>query len=218
MNLKDVKTIFFDYDGTLHNSIKIYEPAFIKAYQFLREKGLVDQRDWNTNDIAYWLGFTSKEMWKEFLPEVSHELKMQASKIISEEMKRLTELGCAELYPNVLETLSYLKDKGYKLVFLSNCGLYYMETHRDLFQLDRYFDFMACSEQNDFKPKYEILNIIKEQFPKSQVIVGDRFHDIESGIKNNILTIGCSYGYGTEEELSMSDLIIESIDDLKQFL
>jgi len=33
--LEGIKTIYFDYDGTLHNSNKIYAPAFRKAYDFL---------------------------------------------------------------------------------------------------------------------------------------------------------------------------------------
>ena len=31
--------IIFDYDGTLHNSIKIYGPAFRKAYEYLIKEG-----------------------------------------------------------------------------------------------------------------------------------------------------------------------------------
>lgn len=30
-----VKTIIFDYDGTIHNTLGIYEPAFREAYQWL---------------------------------------------------------------------------------------------------------------------------------------------------------------------------------------
>ena len=30
-----MKYIIFDYDGTLHNSIKIYKPAFMTAYDYL---------------------------------------------------------------------------------------------------------------------------------------------------------------------------------------
>ena len=32
---KNIKNIVFDYDGTLHNSIKIYAPAFREAYNYL---------------------------------------------------------------------------------------------------------------------------------------------------------------------------------------
>ena len=33
-----VKTIIFDYDGTIHNTLGIYEPAFREAYQWLAEQ------------------------------------------------------------------------------------------------------------------------------------------------------------------------------------
>ena len=40
-----VKTIIFDYDGTIHNTLGIYEPAFREAYQWLSEQNVVEDRD-----------------------------------------------------------------------------------------------------------------------------------------------------------------------------
>lgn len=219
VNLSNIKTIFFDYDGTIHNSIKVYEPAFIKAYSYLVEEGYAPSKEWTTDEIKYWLGFSSKEMWKEFLPQLSIDIKQKASSIIKNEMeKQVLEYKMAELYDGAIDVLTYLKQKGYTLVFISNCGLNYMENNTKLFQLDLYFDHMICSEQHDFIAKHEILKKVLPQFPMDRVIIGDRIHDIESGVKNNIYTIGCNYGYGSKEELIQSDVIIEDITQLKQYL
>ncbi len=212
-----IKTIFLDYDGTSHNSIKIYAPAFKKAYEFIVNNTGVSKREWSDSEISYWLGFSSKDMWIKFLPEVSLDIKIEASDIIKKEMTKQIEDGDAELYTGVIETLNYLKTKGYKLVFISNCGKYYMDTHTKLFNLDQYFDKMFCSEQFGFIPKYEILKEVMLQFPKEMVIIGDRFHDIESGIKNNIYTIGCLYGFGNIDELSEADLVIDDIRELTHY-
>ena len=40
-----VKTIIFDYDGTIHNTLGIYEPAFREAYQWLSEQNVVGTED-----------------------------------------------------------------------------------------------------------------------------------------------------------------------------
>ena len=39
-----VKTIIFDYDGTIHNTLGIYEPAFREAYQWLAEQNVVEEQ------------------------------------------------------------------------------------------------------------------------------------------------------------------------------
>ncbi|MBL4935055.1 HAD family hydrolase [Clostridium sp. YIM B02515] len=215
---KDIKTIFFDYDGTLHNSIAIYAPAFRKAYEYLVEEGYVQQRDWSNSEISYWLGFNPQDMWKRFIPDLSEELRQHCSSIIGEEMKRLIEQGKPVLYEGAIETLNYLKNKGYHLVFISNCKNYYKESHSKLFKLDRYFEALICSDEYNFIPKHEILSIIKNNYPEAMVIVGDRNQDIEAGKKNNIHTIGCSYGFALEKELDDADILIGDIRELVKYL
>jgi phosphoglycolate phosphatase len=59
----DVKTIIFDWDGTLHESIHIYKPAFLKAYKYLVENGFVSEYKWKDNEISAFLGMNPKQMW-----------------------------------------------------------------------------------------------------------------------------------------------------------
>lgn len=213
-----IKTIFFDYDGTLHNSIKIYGPAFRKVYMYLVDQGFAQQREWTDREISYWLGFNPKEMWEKFMPGLDEGIRNKCSQIIGEEMKSLIEKGKPELYEGAIDTINYLKNRGYRLVFISNCKLSYKNAHRILFNLEDYFEDLACSEEYNFIPKYEILRDIKNKYPHEMVIIGDRFQDIEAGKKNNIFTIGCSYGFSLEGELRDSDLIIDDIRDLKKYL
>ncbi|MFZ5351864.1 MAG: HAD family hydrolase [Bacillota bacterium] len=216
--LKDIKTIFFDYDGTLHDSMKIYGPAFRKAFGHLVEHGFVENRQWSDNEISYWLGFSSKEMWQKFMPDLDEKIREECSKIIGSEMTALMEEKKAVLYCGALETIKYLKNKGYHLVFLSNCGIYYRDKARELFNLDFYFEETACSEEYRYMPKYEILEKIMNKCPREMAIVGDRIHDIEAGKINNIYTIGCRYGFGSLDELSQADLIISDIRELMNYL
>lgn len=216
--LEDIKTIYFDYDGTIHNSIKIYIIAFRKAYDFLVENNKAEPSIWKDEEISKWLGYTSIKMWDSFMKDLEEPFKKQASSIVGKEMLNQISLGYAELYPNALNTLRTLKEKGYKLVFLSNCGINYMEASTKQFNLDRYFDDMYCAESYSFIPKDEILANIKSLYPDKQVIIGDRFHDIQTGLKNNIESIWCEYGFGKPEEAIGSTASIKEIKDLLNIL
>lgn len=218
IDFKKIKTIFFDYDGTLHNSINIYAPAFRKAYKFLADEGFAQKREWSDKEISYWLGFNPEEMWKNFMPSLSEELRKTCSNIISEEMAAQIEQGRPVLYEGAFETLEYLKDKGYHLVFISNCKTYYKECHSKLFNLDKYFENLICSDDYNFIPKADILKAIKQNYPEDMIIVGDRRQDIDAGRKNNIYTIGCSYGFALEGELDDADMLIKSIRELTKYL
>jgi phosphoglycolate phosphatase len=216
--LNDIKTIFFDYDGTLHNSIHIYGPAFQKSYDYLVDQGYAQKRNWFQEEISYWLGFNPPDMWKTFMPDLSEELRKSCSDIIAEEMKLQIEQGKPKLYEGALDTLQYLKEKGYQLVFISNCKMYYRDYHNKLFALDRYFDALICSEEYQFIPKHEIIKLIKHQYPEKMAIIGDRFQDMEAGIKNNMTTIGGRYGFALPDELKEADIMIDDIRDLMKLL
>lgn len=213
-----IRTIFFDYDGTLHNSIRIYAPAFRKAYAYLVQNGYAEERKFSDLEISRWLGYSPPDMWKEFMPQVEEDTRRKCSSIIGEEMSALTEKGYAKLYEGAQETLEYLHEKGYRLVFLSNCKIYYRDTHKEIFRLGDNFEDLVCSEEYDFIPKHEILKQIKPRYEEEMLIVGDRNQDMEAGMKNDIHTIGCSYGFSLENELSDADLVIDDIRDLKKYL
>lgn len=214
---QNVRTLIFDFDGTLHNSIKIYAPAFRKAYGFLVDLGIATKRLWLDDDIAYWLGFNSQEMWKQFMPDLDEEIRTHVSKMIGQEMLNQIRKGHSILYEGTLETLKYMKAKGYNLIFLSNCSERYKLIIKDYFNLGDYFDEMISSEAYNYAQKESILKLLIPKLQMEAVVIGDRIHDIKAGIENNLLTIGCEYGYGRPGELKDANLCIHSIDTLQRF-
>lgn len=217
-SLRGIRTVYFDFDGTLHDSIRVYAPAFRKAYAFLVEKGKAEEREWKDEEIGRWLGYTSVEMWKNFMGDLDEETRKDASRIIGREMRRQILDGNGKLYDHTLDVLETLHKRGYILVFLSNCGTAYMETAREQYGLDRYFQDMVCAGAHDFIPKEDILDKIMKNYPMDQVIVGDRHHDIVSGQVNGIPSIFCRYGYGREEEGEGAAFEIDSITELLEIL
>ncbi len=216
--MKDIKTIIFDYDGTIHNSSKIYVDAFRQMYREMVAAKDAPEREFRDEEITKWLGYSVQDMWNSFMPEFSQEKKMfyagEVGRLMTEKIRHKE----AVLYDGALETLQYLKDKGYYLLYLSNCGHAYMDMHADCFGLRNYFDHMYCSGDYDQKPKYEIFNVIKEEYPCEYLVVGDRFHDMEVARYHKVYTAGCIYGFGTREEIGDADVLLEDIRDLQKFL
>lgn len=209
-------TLILDYDGTLHESLLIYAPAFRLAYDGLVQKGLAPTRIFEDDEISRWLGLSAKDMWHRFMPELSQKEKDTCSAIIGEEMLRLTRAGKSKLYPHALDVLDQLKSQGHELVFLSNCKRSYMQAHREYWQLDRYFSAFYCTENFDFAPKWKIFDSFKEECSQSCIIVGDRIQDMEVATKHGLLSIGCTYGYGNMDELKQATILAGSVEEIPQ--
>lgn len=206
--------LLFDYDGTLHDSLQIYAPAFQAAYDRLAERGCVSPRVWSLSEIRQWIGLSPKEMWDRFQPDLPEEEKQAASILIGQRMLELIRAGRARLYPGVPEALDALRGEGYRLLLLSNCPVSYLQAHTDCFGLDRLFHGLYCGEQFGYRPKYEIFPELHARWGDSFIVIGDRAQDMEIAARNGPPAVGCLYGYGSQEELSAADLLIQSPSEL----
>lgn len=206
--------IVFDYDGTLHDSIRIYAPAIRKAQEYLVGKGLNNRAEITDKEATKWIGATAPEMWGDFAPDLPEEEMRHCSRLVGDEMVKLTLEGKAMLYPRAEYTLMELKRRGFTMLFLSNCKTGYMEAHREYFKLDRFFSGYFCSEAFGYIPKYEIFDSVKERWQGDFIIVGDRSQDIEIAERNGLTSIGCLYGYGGAGELQSSSYKIKEVEDM----
>lgn len=207
--------ILFDFDGTLHNTKKLYGGAFRRAYEFLVKEGYAEEKNYSDDDVSKYLGITAPEMWKSFMPELPAEVVRSASGIIGNEMLEGVLEGRAKLYEGIPETLETLKSEGCRLMVLSNCKVDYMNAHRKILKLDRWFEDYFCGEAFGFIPKEDIFCFIKKKYPDSDfVMVGDRASDILVGTKNRIPAVGCLYGFGTKAELENASVVVSSPEEI----
>lgn len=206
-------TLVMDYDGTIHDSLKIYEPAFRRAMFELEEKGWIEHKEYSAEEIAYWVGFSAAEMWMKFHPELSDEQREYASRLIGKYMHEAMNEGMAALYPGAEAVLDELK-RCYNLIFLSNCDRGYMSKHIELFKLDKWFDEFFCTGDYGFAPKEQVFaeHIYREGV--KYVAIGDRMKDIALAKNSGILGVGCLYGFGSREELAGADILVNSINEL----
>lgn len=206
--------LIFDYDGTLHESLRIYAPAFRLGYSHLVRKGLAPEKDFSDAEISQWLGFSAKDMWESFLPELPQPDKEWCSGMIGDEMIRLTLAGKAMLYPGAETVLRQLNAAGHNLLFLSNCKHSYMQAHREQFKLEQYFSAFYCTEDFDFAPKWQIAESILTNLSGQCVVIGDRWQDIEIASRHQFCSIACAYGYGSTDERSGATIQISSVEEM----
>ena len=209
-------TIFFDYDGTLHDSMRVYGPAFRKGVAWLEKEGYLAHQEYDDEWISHWLGWTTSDMWQTFTPQLPEEVWRNAAHIVGAEMDRLSSSGQGRLFEGIPEALTQLKQAGYTLAFLSNCRHAYRDAHRQFYNLDEWFDVYHCAQDFPGLAKWEIYQrvITEETHPGPHVMVGDRFHDIEVASKAHIASIGCAYGFGEADELNAASIIIEAPSEL----
>lgn len=196
--------LVFDFDGTLHKTEIAYKKAITES---LAELNL----DVNDFDFKSFIGMGPKDVWDIILEDDSDKtpyIKKNGDRII----KYMQEEG--ELFPGVIETLAYLKNK-YDLYILSKCRRVYMDAARKKFGLDRYFSKYFVGEDYNFLDKYKIL---RRELKEDYIMIGDRREDMEAGLKNRQKTIFATYGYGLIDESEGSYKNISSIVELKNIL
>lgn len=222
MNEKD-KYIVFDWDGTLHNTKKLYAESVRKAYGFLeklKQKGNIEgfaaktKEDLSEDNLAKYLGMTAAAMWADFMPGLEEDVRSQAEKIVGDSMVELVYNKSAVLYDGVIDMLNELKASGFKLLILSNCKVAYLEAHKKVFELDRWFTDYYPAQAYDFISKEDILKLAMDKYPGEYIMVGDRYLDIKAGIECGVKSIGCLYGFGAAAELADADFGAESVEDI----
>lgn len=204
-------TIVFDFDGTIHNTLRLYGQAFRQSYAFLVEQRVAPPRRYTDEEVSVYLGMSAPDMWRTFMPQLPQALKDEASAVIGRAMIAGVKRGEAVLYDGIAETLRQLKAQGHCLLILSNCRVAYMDAHRQAEGLDDYFTDYFCAEQYNFIPKEQIFPLLAARYPDEHYcMVGDRSSDIQVGIVHHIPTIGCLYGFGSAEELSHADYTVHT--------
>lgn len=207
-------TLIFDYDGTIHNTIVIYESAFRQCHEWLVKEGYAPAQEIPTERIAGWLGMNSKEMWESFLPELPLKIKDMASERVGKAMVEQIRSHRAVWYPGAVEMLEELKREAYQMVIVSNCKIAYHNANWEEFSMGRWFEEFYDCESFGFAPKTEIIKEVQKKFHAPFLVIGDRYGDLECARSCNSKFIGCRYGFGKAGELDDADFLADSVEML----
>ena len=127
--------------------------------------------------------------------------------------------GAVVLYPNVLETLTELKKRGYELTIASSRSRATLVKYIEDLGIEPLISYvLGADDVVEGKPNPEPVNRTLEKFgfkPEETIVVGDTVFDIEMGINAGTKTCGVTYGNGSRESISAANWII---DDFWQLL
>jgi phosphoglycolate phosphatase len=214
LDLSKIDTIIFDFDGTLHRGEELSLPIFYNCLKSLYHKFKISKEQPTTEEILSQFGKQTEEIYPSLLETNDSDIINFFSKCVEQSEVHAFDAGEGELYPKVPETLNTLKERGFKLALCTNARFDYFEAVVRRFQLAKYFDIMKAAGQFQGKDKtWMVKNIVKELGSKKFVVVGDRIHDIEAAKANGGISIGCTYGFGSNEVKS-ADIRIAAFEEL----
>ena len=206
-----VKIAILDFDGTLGDTTAV----IIRTMQAtISELGLPARTD---EECAAMIGLRLIEIPPVLFPECDLEGELYAS-TYRKLFKEFNTDGAVELYPNVIETLKALNERGIKLTIASSRSrstlVQYVE-HLGLSSIIT--SVLGADDVKQGKPHPEAVNMTLEHFgfrADEAIVVGDTIFDIEMGQNAGTRSCGVTYGNGSRESLSKADYIIDDFAHL----
>ena len=190
-----VKTVLFDLDGTLTRS----EEGITRCALYAAER----------------MGFTghTQEEFKAFIgpplftsfKEIVGMTDEQAERATQLYRERFSVLGWKEneVYAGIPYVLRSLKKNGLRVAIVTAKPQMFAERIAKLFGLAPYLDaIVGPGPENREASKAGLVARGVALLGGPAAMVGDRKFDIEGGRANGVMTIGVTYGYGTQEELA----------------
>ncbi|AIQ63354.1 haloacid dehalogenase [Paenibacillus stellifer] len=216
VSLAKPEAIIFDMDGTLFQTESLLLPAYHKMFDILREEGLYSGPTPPEERILSGLGQLLSEIWKNVMPDVDEAVHRRADEILLKLEIEGLKAGISTLYPGVEGTLRKLKERGVRLFVCSNGLEDYIHSIVTVHRLQDVFEGLYSAGGQGTSTKVQLLRLLLDHFGIGKAwMVGDRSSDVQAGKENGQTVIGCGYaGFGRDEELKGSDVIISSFDEL----
>ncbi|MDO8430629.1 MAG: HAD-IIIA family hydrolase [Candidatus Taylorbacteria bacterium] len=211
--MKDITTLLFDIDGTILDTREFILQATEYALSGLGFP--VPERSVITKFVG--------------IPFPGYYLKLGASledtdKLVEKHREfQYSNFNLAILFPNAIETLKILKEKGYKLAAVTSRSK--KTSHQTLVDAGIFdlFDIVISFEDaKELKPHpaplLKALEHLKEM-PKNAVMIGDSNLDIEAGKNAGTKTIRATYGFHSDNLRNPEpDFFIKDIKELLDLL
>lgn len=216
------KTIVFDLDGTLTNSEEGILTSIIYALDYFGYA--IPDKD----TLLLFLGPPLVESFQDYCG-LTFE---QAEETYEKFGERYSTIGKFEneVYPNIVDLLSKCRNEHYTIALATAKPEKYAKEILEHFDLASYFDVIVGADYpSGLIHKEDILKkaislcgnpLTDDTGRRLAFMVGDRKYDIEAANSLGCISIGVTYGYGTEVEIrdSNPDYICDDVDEIADVL
>ena len=210
-----VKNIFFDFNGTLLDDVKL-------CYDI--ESNIVSAYNLKPISLSFYLDnfcFPVKKYYEKIGFDFNKVSYKDVSKMFFDEYLA-REKEETQLYPNVKETLTYLKEKGIKLYCFSASERTLLHNQLQFLGIFDFFDGIIASDNIAAKGK---LDYGREYIEKhhieveSTLMIGDTYHDYEVAKDLGLTPILVTFGHNSENVLkTLNVALIKNFSDIKNLI
>jgi phosphoglycolate phosphatase len=207
--------IIFDLDGTLFDCKDLTNQTIPHVLKELERKYSTKLHIQKFDRYDKFLGMVTEDIFAKLLPNAGEEIVKEAKQLLIDiELELIPKSG--KLFQYVKQTLQELSNMQHPLFIASNGSKEYVHRVLEVFEIRNYFIDVYSAGEYETDSKTDLVKLLLKTHTLNGkcVMVGDRSSDIEAGRMNGLLTIGCQYGFGDEEEIINADFKIQSIKDL----
>lgn len=188
-----LKTIFFDFDGTVVDC---------QEFQISRLKNVFKHFGVDTNGVDF-LKLIGPPLYNTFSKFMG---KQKAQEVLSfyNSSFNPNNISGIKLFDGIKQMLTDLKNDGHTLCLTSLQFDTVVNAELNYLGITKLFDKVYCDSPDiAYKTKIELVaDVIDYGGYKKEdiVLVGDTDNDIAAGIKNNLFTVAVNWGYGDVKE------------------
>ncbi|MEG0830152.1 MAG: HAD-IA family hydrolase [Anaerovoracaceae bacterium] len=211
-----INTILFDFDGTVMDTNQVIINSWQHTYRTL------ENREEDVNLIVKTFGEPLGTTMKKTFPKVPIEESLE----IYRSYQRDNFGALISVFPGMLELISTLKDRGYKLGLVTSRLKKTTMQGMEKYDLAKYFDAVVTADDTTkHKPDPAPVNIALEKLdakPEESIMLGDSMFDILCARNARVESVLVSWALAVSEEEKNGpdkpDHFIENAMDLYDIL
>ncbi len=211
-----IKNIIFDFNGTILDDAYlcysceknlIGNPPNFKDFTFDIYRDIFCHPITDYYDI---LGLTDEEY---HFDELNKNFFDQYQERYKDEVK---------LFDGVKETLTYFKNKGYRLFILSATEINLLKEQLEFLGILHYFDDLIASTKKDSQGKKEYGKVFVDKYglnKENSILIGDTTHDFETAEHLNVNVLLFDQGHNSKKQLEkLNAPIVSSYLEIRNYV
>jgi len=194
----NLKTLIFDLDGTISDPFEGISRSVNYALEAL------DYEAVDPEQVRPMIGPPLTDIFNYLIGNVS-EPQMQA--LVDKYRERYANVGYTEnvIYEEMPEIIASLAASGYKLGVCTSKRADYATDIVEMFGLMAHFEFISGGDVGIHKSEQLGKLVANGVNSETAVMIGDRHVDIAAAKSNGIRSVGVSWGFAGNDELSTAE-------------